>query len=169
MCVQGIQVFGGAGFMDSTLVARHYRDAKILEVGEGTSEIQRLVIARGGRGGRNTEFLLSFALRIDGADGIVALAKNQMREGSHVLDVNVDYAGRDNASDMSEIVSRVVRQVDAPLMLDSTQTETIEAGQRPNPRAFHMGRASTRSNNAWTSRIKPSASHCSSGLPFSHL
>lgn len=41
------QVFGGAGFMDSTLVSRHYRDAKILEIGEGTSEVQRLVIARG--------------------------------------------------------------------------------------------------------------------------
>ena len=40
------QVFGGYGFMDETLVARHYRDAKILEIGEGTSEIQRLVIAR---------------------------------------------------------------------------------------------------------------------------
>ena len=41
------QVFGGAGFLDDTLVARHYRDAKVLEIGEGTSEIQRIVIARG--------------------------------------------------------------------------------------------------------------------------
>lgn len=41
------QIFGGAGFMDGTLVARHYRDAKALEIGEGTSEIQRLVISRG--------------------------------------------------------------------------------------------------------------------------
>ncbi len=40
------QVFGGAGFVDSSLVARHYRDAKVLEIGEGTSEIQRLVISR---------------------------------------------------------------------------------------------------------------------------
>jgi butyryl-CoA dehydrogenase len=40
------QVFGGYGFMDETPVSRHYRDAKILEIGEGTSEVQRLVIAR---------------------------------------------------------------------------------------------------------------------------
>ncbi len=44
---QATQIFGGAGFLDDTLVARHYRDAKVLEIGEGTSEIQRLVIARG--------------------------------------------------------------------------------------------------------------------------
>lgn len=41
------QVFGGAGFLEESPANRYYRDAKILEIGEGTSEIQRVVIARG--------------------------------------------------------------------------------------------------------------------------
>ena len=40
------QVFGGAGYIDDTPVSRFYRDAKVLEIGEGTSEILRLIIAR---------------------------------------------------------------------------------------------------------------------------
>ncbi len=44
---EATQIFGGYGFIDETPVARHYRDAKILEIGEGTSEVQRLIISRG--------------------------------------------------------------------------------------------------------------------------
>ena len=40
------QVFGGYGFMNESLVARHYRDSKILEIGEGTTEVQLMLIAR---------------------------------------------------------------------------------------------------------------------------
>jgi short-chain 2-methylacyl-CoA dehydrogenase len=44
---EATQIFGGYGFIDDTPVSRFYRDAKILEIGEGTSEVQRLVIGRG--------------------------------------------------------------------------------------------------------------------------
>ena len=43
---EATQVFGGYGFMNEFPVARHWRDAKILEIGEGTSEVQRMLIAR---------------------------------------------------------------------------------------------------------------------------
>jgi len=43
---EATQIFGGYGFIDETPVARHYRDAKILEIGEGTSEVQRIIVAR---------------------------------------------------------------------------------------------------------------------------
>ncbi|WP_305092382.1 acyl-CoA dehydrogenase family protein [Prescottella sp. R16] len=42
----GTQIFGGYGFMNETPVARHYRDSKILEIGEGTTEVQLMLIAR---------------------------------------------------------------------------------------------------------------------------
>ncbi|MBT3248222.1 MAG: hypothetical protein HN567_02175 [Actinobacteria bacterium] len=43
---EATQIFGGYGFIDETPVARYYRDGKILDIGEGTSEIQRMVISR---------------------------------------------------------------------------------------------------------------------------
>ncbi|MBV8949684.1 MAG: acyl-CoA dehydrogenase, partial [Actinobacteria bacterium] len=43
---EATQIFGGYGFVDETPVSRLYRDAKVLEIGEGTSEVQRLVIGR---------------------------------------------------------------------------------------------------------------------------
>ena len=43
---EATQVHGGYGFMNESPVARFWRDAKILEIGEGTSEVQRMIIAR---------------------------------------------------------------------------------------------------------------------------
>ena len=61
-------------------------------------------------------------------DGLVSMARDEMRDGSHLLDVCVDFVGRSGVRDMTEVVQRFVRQVDAPIMLDSTQADVIEAG-----------------------------------------
>ncbi len=61
-------------------------------------------------------------------DGLVNLAKSQEKEGAHILDVNVDFVGRDGVSDMHELASRLVTNVKIPLMFDSTEWEKMEAG-----------------------------------------
>ena len=61
-------------------------------------------------------------------DGLVALGKEQEREGAHILDVNVDFVGRDGVADMHELASRLVTNVKIPLMFDSTEWEKMEAG-----------------------------------------
>ena len=61
-------------------------------------------------------------------DGLVAVARGQVKENAHVLDVNVDYVGRDGEKDMHDLVSRLVTNVNLPLMLDSTEWQKMEAG-----------------------------------------
>lgn len=61
-------------------------------------------------------------------DGLVDVGREQVREGSHVLDVCVDYVGRDGVPDMDTVISRYVKDVTVPLMLDSTEPPVIEAG-----------------------------------------
>jgi 5-methyltetrahydrofolate--homocysteine methyltransferase len=61
-------------------------------------------------------------------DGLVAVARGQVKENAHILDVNVDYVGRDGERDMHELVSRVVTNINLPLMLDSTEWQKMEAG-----------------------------------------
>jgi len=61
-------------------------------------------------------------------DGLVLLAREQEREGAHVLDVNVDFVGRDGEKDMHELASRLVTNVKIPLMFDSTEWQKMEAG-----------------------------------------
>jgi 5-methyltetrahydrofolate--homocysteine methyltransferase len=61
-------------------------------------------------------------------DGLVALGKDQEREGAHILDVNVDFVGRDGEKDMHELASRLVTNVKIPMMFDSTEWQKMEAG-----------------------------------------
>ena len=61
-------------------------------------------------------------------DTCLKMATEQIREGSHVLDVCVDYVGRDGRVDMHEIASRFASQASVPLVLDSTEPEVMEAG-----------------------------------------
>ena len=58
----------------------------------------------------------------------VEIAKDMTREGAHLLDVCVDYVGRDGAGDMSELVSRLATSSTLPLVLDSTEPAVVEAG-----------------------------------------
>jgi len=101
--------------ISSLMGAVEYRqDTTILNVGERTN-------ASGSRAFKRL-------LEAEDWDQIMSLARETVREGSHVLDVNVDYAGRDNVKDMDTVVGKLVNQVNAPLMLDSTQPDTVEAG-----------------------------------------
>ncbi|KGG12457.1 methionine synthase [Prochlorococcus sp. MIT 0601] len=67
-------------------------------------------------------------LNNDDWDGLVSIAKNQLKENAHILDVNVDYVGRDGVSDMHNLVSKLVTNINLPLMLDSTDSEKMESG-----------------------------------------
>ncbi|HEY3024543.1 MAG TPA: methionine synthase, partial [Pyrinomonadaceae bacterium] len=67
-------------------------------------------------------------LGVEDWDGLVSLAREQEREGAHVLDVNVDYVGRNGENDMHELASRLVTNVKIPLMFDSTEWQKMEAG-----------------------------------------
>ncbi|MEP6706918.1 MAG: methionine synthase [Pyrinomonadaceae bacterium] len=67
-------------------------------------------------------------LGVEDWDGLVSLAREQEREGAHVLDVNVDYVGRNGEHDMHELASRLVTNVKIPLMFDSTEWQKMEAG-----------------------------------------
>ncbi|MCC7364814.1 MAG: homocysteine S-methyltransferase family protein [Dehalococcoidia bacterium] len=60
-------------------------------------------------------------------DGMVALAKEQTAEGAHVLDVMVDYVGRDGVPDMEALVSVLRTQSTLPLVFDSTEVRVVEA------------------------------------------
>lgn len=68
------------------------------------------------------------AMLSDDWDTCVAMAREAVKGGAHVLDVCVDYTGEDGVSDMREVASRFATQATLPIMLDSTEPEVIETG-----------------------------------------
>jgi len=63
-------------------------------------------------------------------DATMVVARDQIKEGAHILDVCVDYTGADGVSDMNEVVSRFATQASVPLMVDSTEAPVVEAALR---------------------------------------
>ncbi len=60
-------------------------------------------------------------------DMLVEIAKREVRQGAHAIDVCTAFVGRDEVRDMSEVLSRFVRQVTAPIVVDTTQVDVLEA------------------------------------------
>ena len=90
------------------------QDTAYLSIGERTN-------ANGSRAFRE-------ALLAGRWDECVEIARAQTRDGAHLLDVCVDYVGRDGAEDMRELVSRLATSSTLPLVLDSTEPAVVEAG-----------------------------------------
>ncbi|WP_081620639.1 methionine synthase [Nocardiopsis potens] len=90
------------------------QDASYLAVGERTN-------ANGSKKFRE-------AMLEERYDDCVEIAREQISDGAHLLDLNVDYVGRDGSRDMRELASRLATASTLPLMLDSTEPEVLEAG-----------------------------------------
>ncbi len=61
-------------------------------------------------------------------DGLTSMARDEVRDGSHMLDVCVDFVGRNGIEDMQNVVGKYVVSIRSPLMLDSTDPKVLEAG-----------------------------------------
>jgi 5-methyltetrahydrofolate--homocysteine methyltransferase len=85
-------------------------------------------LAIGERTNANGSKAFREAMIADKFEDCVAIARNQTRDGAHLLDVCVDYVGRDGVQDMREIAGRLATAATLPLVLDSTEPAVIEAG-----------------------------------------
>ncbi|MEN9679776.1 MAG: hypothetical protein RLZ57_905 [Actinomycetota bacterium] len=90
------------------------QDATYLAIGERTN-------ANGSKAFRE-------ALISEDWNACIEIAKDQIREGAHMLDLSVDYVGRNGVSDMAEISRRLATVSTLPIMLDSTEPQVIKAG-----------------------------------------
>jgi 5-methyltetrahydrofolate--homocysteine methyltransferase len=90
------------------------QDTSYLSIGERTN-------ANGSRAFRD-------AMLAERWDDCIEIARDQTRDGSHLLDVCIDYVGRDGVSDMREVARRFATASTLPLVLDSTEPAVIEAG-----------------------------------------
>lgn len=68
------------------------------------------------------------ALEAENLDACVSIGLDQITEGAHVIDLNVDYTGRDGVTDMENLAKRFATEISVPLTLDSSQPEVLEAG-----------------------------------------
>ncbi|WP_433205167.1 methionine synthase [Dactylosporangium sp. CS-047395] len=91
-----------------------HQDASVLMVGERTN-------ANGSKAFREAMLAADYQTCLE-------IARQQARDGSHMLDLNVDYVGRDGAQDMRELAGRFATASTLPIMLDSTEPEVIAAG-----------------------------------------
>ncbi len=89
------------------------QDNSVLYIGERTN-------ANGSRAFRDAMLAADW-------DTCTKMANEQIREGAHVLDVCVDYVGRDGVVDMKEIAGRFASQASVPLVIDSTEPQVMEA------------------------------------------
>ncbi|MCA0294082.1 MAG: methionine synthase [Actinobacteria bacterium] len=91
-----------------------HQDTAYLSIGERTN-------ANGSKAFREAMLAENWADCVD-------IAKQQSRDGAHLLDLCVDYVGRDGAADMAELASRIGTGVALPIMLDSTEPDVLRAG-----------------------------------------
>jgi 5-methyltetrahydrofolate--homocysteine methyltransferase len=85
-------------------------------------------LAIGERTNANGSKAFREALLADDWQTCVEIARDQIRDGAHMLDLSVDYVGRDGVSDMREIASRLATASTLPIVLDSTEPAVIQAG-----------------------------------------
>lgn len=90
------------------------QDASVLVIGERTN-------ANGSKGFREAMIAEDYQKCLD-------IAKDQTRDGAHLLDLCVDYVGRDGVADMKALASRLATSSTLPIMLDSTETAVLQAG-----------------------------------------